>query len=211
LLSCAQYVPCPEDTEMYKVVLQIYVKMKQPAEALAVALKINSTDSIREVLNGCEDATLKKQLCFILGRHHQFDFDPEDEELADIISQSTLSEHFVNLGRELDVAEAKTPEDIYKTHLVEARFTSNVDSARKNLADTFVNAFVNAGFGQDKLMSTDGAKWVFRNKDHGMLSATASLGMILQWDVLNGINKMDKYTHMKVTSALREAFLFRIS
>ena len=28
-----------------------------------------------------------------------------------------------------------------------------VDSARQNLASTFVNAFVNAGFGQDKLMT----------------------------------------------------------
>jgi hypothetical protein len=28
-----------------------------------------------------------------------------------------------------------------------------VDSARANLASTFVNAFVNAGFGQDKLVT----------------------------------------------------------
>ena len=28
-----------------------------------------------------------------------------------------------------------------------------IDSARQNLASTFVNAFVNAGFGQDKLVS----------------------------------------------------------
>ena len=30
-----------------------------------------------------------------------------------------------------------------------------VDSARANLAATFVNAFVNAGFGTDKLMTTE--------------------------------------------------------
>ena len=29
-----------------------------------------------------------------------------------------------------------------------------VDSARANLAATFVNAFVNAGFGQDKLLTS---------------------------------------------------------
>ena len=30
--------------------------------------------------------------------------------------------------------------------------TANVDSARGNLVGTFVNAFINAGFGNDKLM-----------------------------------------------------------
>ena len=40
-------------------------------------------------------------------------------------------------------------------HLVEGRAASGpaVDSARQNLASTFVNAFVNAGFGTDKLMA----------------------------------------------------------
>ena len=48
----------------------------------------------------------------------------------------------------------------------------NVDSARANLAGTFVNAFVNAGFGNDKLMvdAPEGASYVYKNKDHGMLS-----------------------------------------
>jgi len=54
--------------------------------------------------------------------------------------------------------EPKTPEDIYKTNLTENRnaFGANVDSARNNLASTFVNAFVNAAFGQDKLMTDEG-------------------------------------------------------
>jgi hypothetical protein len=54
--------------------------------------------------------------------------------------------------------EAKTPEDIYKTSSTDNRntFGANVDSARNNLASTFVNAFVNAAFGQDKLMTDEG-------------------------------------------------------
>ena len=45
----------------------------------------------------------------------------------------------------------------------------NVDSARGNLAGTFVNAFVNAGFGNDKLMvdAEEGNSWIYKNKDHG--------------------------------------------
>lgn len=43
------------------------------------------------------------------------------------------------------------PQDVYKTHLTEGRAPAGaaaVDSARQNLASTFVNAFVNAAFGQ---------------------------------------------------------------
>ena len=47
--------------------------------------------------------------------------------------------------------------------------SANVDSARGNLAGTFVNAFVNAGFGNDKLMvnAEEGNSWIYKNKDHG--------------------------------------------
>lgn len=44
---------------------------------------------------------------------------------------------------------------------------SQVDSARMNLASSFVNGFVNAAFGQDKLLTEDGNKWLYKNKDHG--------------------------------------------
>lgn len=46
---------------------------------------------------------------------------------------------------------------VYKTHLVEGRAPAGpaVDSARANLAATFVNAFVNAGFGTDKLVTPE--------------------------------------------------------
>lgn len=73
--------------------------------------------------------------------------------------------------------EPKTPEEVYKTWLESAGSALRpsllaehpVDSARQNLSATFVNAFVNAGFGKDKLVTTeDGNKWMYKNKDHGM-------------------------------------------
>uniref|UniRef100_A0A671PZW9 26S proteasome non-ATPase regulatory subunit 2 n=1 Tax=Sinocyclocheilus anshuiensis TaxID=1608454 RepID=A0A671PZW9_9TELE len=94
--------------------------------------------------------------------------------------------------------EPKVPDDIYKTHLENNRFGSSgsqVDSARMNLASSFVNGFVNAAFGQDKLLTEDGNKWLYKNKDHGMLSAAASLGMILLWDVDGGLTQIDKYLY----------------
>jgi len=98
--------------------------------------------------------------------------------------------------------DAKTPEDIYKSHLAETGGFSRrrdsggaqVDSARANLASTFVNAFVNAGFGQDKLMTPDN-EWLYKNKDHGMLSAAASLGLILLWNVEEGLTQIDKFLY----------------
>lgn len=42
--------------------------------------------------------------------------------------------------------------EIFQAHLLDGRASAgaSVDSARQNLAATFVNAFVNAGFGQVK-------------------------------------------------------------
>ena len=39
-----------------------------------------------------------------------------------------------------------------------------VDSALGNLASSFVNGFVNCGFGVDKLLTEDGNKWLYKNK-----------------------------------------------
>jgi 26S proteasome regulatory subunit N1 len=128
---------------------------------------------------------------------HQICLETDDGELSEIMSNAKLSEHFLYMGKELDALEPKTPEDIFKTHLTENRstLTQNVDSARKNLASTFVNGFVNAGFGTDKLMTTEGNKWLYKNKDHGMLSAAASLGLIYLWNADEGLNQVDKYLY----------------
>jgi len=125
------------------------------------------------------------------------------ESLNGLIGNERLSEFFLNLGRDLDVVEAKKPEDIYKSHLSEtAGFKRsggggdrNVDSARANLASTFVNGFVNAGFCADKLLTVPDADWLYKNKDHGMLSATASIGQIMMWNVEEGLTAIDKYLY----------------
>merc|ERR1712238_569601 len=73
---------------------------------------------------------------------------------------------------------------------------TQVDSARANLASTFVNAFVNAGFGEDKLMTNNpDNERMNKNKDHGMMSAAASLGSILLWNVDEGLAIIDKFLY----------------
>jgi len=110
------------------------------------------------------------------------------EDLQDILFNSRLSNHFKQFGKELGVLDPKSLEDVYKSHLetssmsnvnplgithssfpIKGSSTASVDSARGNLAGTFVNAFVNAGFGNDKLMveAEEGNSWIYKNKDHG--------------------------------------------
>ena len=65
---------------------------------------------------------MKKQLAFILGRQQIIwnvsEVNGEDpDELTNIMSNSHLTSNILALARELDIMEAKSPEDIYKTYL----------------------------------------------------------------------------------------------
>ena len=75
-----------------------------------------------------------------------------------------------------------------------------MDSARQNLSKTFVNAFVNAGFCSDKLMTVaegvDGG-WLFKNREHGRISTAASIGLIHLWDNATGTNELEKYSSLE--------------
>ncbi|CRK88092.1 CLUMA_CG001877, isoform A [Clunio marinus] len=202
LQSCVPYVPDPENVSILKCALNLSRKFKQYTQAMRLALSLNDKKIIEEIFLACPDLGTQKQLAFMLGRQQVFLELPEgsndNEELVDIMSNSHLNNHFLNLARELDIMEPKTPEDVYKSHLDNSRApfgSSQIDSARQNLAASFVNGFVNAGFGNDKLLMEDGNKWLYKNKEHGMFSATASLGLILLWDVDGGLTPIDKYLY----------------
>lgn len=204
LLGCVAYVPEPEDTVLLTTCYKIYTKFDQAQLALRCAIQLNNMDLIQEVFNNCTDTLVRKQLSFLLARQQIFweldgDKIEEADELREIMNNSRLSPNFLNLARELDIMEPKVPEDIYKTHLETNRpsYQAQVDSARQNLAASFVNGFVNSGFGQDKLMSDDKEAnvWIHKNKDHGIMSTTATLGLISLWDVEVGLTQIDKYLY----------------
>uniref|UniRef100_A0A3Q3W0T5 26S proteasome non-ATPase regulatory subunit 2 n=1 Tax=Mola mola TaxID=94237 RepID=A0A3Q3W0T5_MOLML len=202
LTSCVSYVPEPENSALLRCALNIFRKFSRYPEALRLALMLNDVELVENIFTSCKDIVIQKQMAFMLGRHGMFlelNEDVEDyEDLTEIMSNVQLNSNFLALARELDIMEPKVPDDIYKTHLENNRFGgsgSQVDSARMNLASSFVNGFVNAAFGQDKLLTDDGNKWLYKNKDHGMLSAAASLGMILLWDVDGGLTQIDKYLY----------------
>lgn len=204
LLGCVSYVPEPEDTVLLTTCYKIYLKFDQAQLALRCAIQLNDMDLIQKVFNGCNDLQVRKQLSFLLARQQIFweldgDKIEEADDLREIMNNSRLSPNFLNLARELDIMEPKVPEDIYKSHLELNRpsYQAQVDSARQNLAASFVNGFVNSGFGQDKLMSDDKEAnvWIHKNKDHGIMSTTATLGLISLWDVEVGLTQIDKYLY----------------
>jgi 26S proteasome regulatory subunit N1 len=194
---------------MLETAMEIYKKQGRYWDALRVVLRMNRKEDIADLLKACTDPLMRKQMCLLLGRHRVY-FDAEEngvqdddvEKLNQLIGNETMSEQFLKLAKDLDVMDAKTPEDIYKSHLAETGGFSRrrdiggapVDSARANLASTFVNAFVNAGFGEDKLM-TPNNDWLYKNKDHGMMSAAASLGMLMLWNVEEGLTQIDKFLY----------------
>lgn len=202
LTSCVPYVADPENTTLLQTALLLFRKFKQYPQALRLAMQLNDHSLIEEIFVCCPDSDVQKQLAFMLARQQIYieipESTPEYEDLIEIMANCHLNNHFLNLARELDIMDPKTPEDVYKSHLENSRPPfggSQVDSARQNLAASFVNGFVNAAFGQDKLLMEDGNKWLYKNKEHGMLSATASLGLVLLWDVDGGLTPIDKYLY----------------
>ncbi|KAJ8905956.1 hypothetical protein NDN08_002457 [Rhodosorus marinus] len=195
LTSCSNYVAEPEDAQILNTACSLYRKVKKYPQAVRIALRIGDMALVKSIYASCDDRVMKKQLAFDLARQNVLLEDESDAELENIMMNTKLSEQFLSLAKDLEVVEAKTPEDIYKLHLLDSRQPPQHDSARVNLASTFVNAFVNMGFGNDKLVLDDYARWIHRNKEHGMMSASASLGMILLWDVDGGLSKIDKHMY----------------
>jgi 26S proteasome regulatory subunit N1 len=136
-------------------------------------------------------------MAILLGRHQIF-LEMEDEKLAELNSNVHLHQYFRSLARELDIMEPKTPEAVYKAHLETGRpfATQQPDVKRQDLAASFVNGFVNCGFGVDKMLGGDGeaaAKWFQKNKEYAVMSAAASMGLIHRWDVDNGLTQCDPF------------------
>lgn len=205
LLKCGDYLGDDEEVAVaLEVAFNLYLANKAYPDALRTALRIAGPDvntRLTRVFAECADRGVRLQLGYMLGRARvDFETDPSAPDaaaLAGAIGNQSLSSLFMTVARDLDVMEAKTPEDVYKSHLAGERergaVESTLSSSRANLASTYVNAFVNAGYGNDKLLSLDDSDWVFsKNKDSGMMAAAASVGLLNLWDE-SAISKLDKY------------------
>jgi len=200
MLSTVPLLTFPDNDKFLTTAYQIYRKYNQYTQAIVVAIRLNNRDLIEETFNSTKDKAIRRQMAFLIARQRiWFDVSEDDDsELQECLSNTRLSDYYKALGKELNILDPKTPDDIYKTHLESSRTAglTNTDSARHNLASAFVNGFVNAGFGNDKLMLNSDNKnsWVWKTKDEGMLSTSASLGMLMLWDAEMGLDKIDPYT-----------------
>ena len=205
MVSMVNLLTYPEDQQFLRTAHDIYKQYIKLPQAMVLAIRLNDLELIHKDFESTTDVAMKKQMALLVARQ-QIWLDPpseadEDQDLIDSLSNAKLSDHFKSLAKELNILDPKMPEDIYKSHLESTRTAglTNVDSARHNLASAFVNAFTNAGFGSDKMMlgAAAGEKtaWVYKTKDDGMMSTAASMGMLLRWDIENGLDQIDKYTY----------------
>jgi 26S proteasome regulatory subunit N1 len=200
LLKCASYTGDEDDARAsLTTAYTIYLAHGAHAAALLTALRLGGEgqqERLAALFAACAgDAGMRRQLAHILGRQ-RVNFSTGEDALDAIIGNTGLSVGFAALARELDVVESKSPEDVYKSHLSgEARRGEEgvqLGSARGNLANSYVNGFVNAGSGRDKLLTPPGAQWPFQNKDHGKTAAVASLGLLHLWNDTE-MSALDKY------------------
>lgn len=209
MVSMVNVLTFPEDKTFLQTAHDIYKQYNKLPQAMVLAIRLNDLDLIHQDYESTTDLALKKQMAILVARQQIWLEPPSDSEensdadeaLTECLSNTKLPDYFKGLAKELNILEPKLPEDIYKTHLESSRTAgmTNLDSARHNLASSFVNAFINAGFGSDKLLLTGDndskSSWVWKTKDDGMISATASMGMLLRWDIEIGLDKIDKFTY----------------
>lgn len=201
MVTMVNLLTYPEDRHFLRTAHDIYMQYNKFTQAVVLAIRLNDTDLIKSDIDVTEDMSVKKQMAFLVARQRiwlDFALD-ENDALVECASNTHLAKHFQLLAKELNTNEPKMPEDIYKTHLESNRAAglTNVDSARHNLASAFVNAFTNAGLSNDKMMLVEGDKgpWVWKTKDDGMMSTAASVGMLVQWNVEDGLDKIDRFTY----------------
>ncbi|KAF8206006.1 hypothetical protein K438DRAFT_1817694 [Mycena galopus ATCC 62051] len=186
MIRCVNLLPPPDDISFLRTAHKIYVQHCKFPEALTLAIRLGDPELIREDFNAPGNPLMKRQFTFLARAQTPIEWlwtpseNPDKEinieeefpeDLRECLSNTHMSTHFRDFGEELGVTDPKSLEDVYKAHLENTRpnTLANVDSAHGNLAGTFVNVFVNAGFGNDKLMveAEEGNSWVYRNKEHG--------------------------------------------
>ncbi|KAL9061160.1 MAG: hypothetical protein Q9162_000305 [Coniocarpon cinnabarinum] len=197
----------PDNDDFIRTAHTVYRKYNRLPQAMTLAIRLNDSELIKSDLAATDDSILRRQLGLQVSRQRiALDLPEgiEDDQLEETLNNTHLHEHYKNMGKELNVLDPKSTQDIYKTHLESSRTAgiTNVDSARHNLASAFVNGLVNAGFGNDKMMlvgqeeaNTRDESWVWKTKDDGRISTAASIGLLEMWDIDAGLQTVDRYSH----------------
>lgn len=124
MIACVPLLPQPDDVMFLRTAHAIYVKFSKFPESLSVAIRLNDRDLIKQDFHAPANPVMQRQLAFLLARAQipkEWVFPDESEEipedLLDCLSNTKLSQHFKDFGKELGVLEPKSLEDVYKSHL----------------------------------------------------------------------------------------------
>lgn len=128
-----------------------------------------------------------------------------EDEVKDAIGNCMRHKHYRALAQEVGVDEPKSSEQVYKTKLTdESRLASRVreeqvrlDSARANLAASYVSGFVNLALGRDKVITEKddhGREWWQRQKGNGMTAAAGAHALLHLWDY-EALNEAERFTN----------------
>lgn len=212
------------------------VALKMDDDTLAKSLFLPSSEGASIASSDADrEATVieKQQMALLLGRHRSH-LSLEGQEpaiLESLAANRGLSEQIQTAARAMDLSAARSVEEVTggvaaarKAQAAGANGLSSLfglnnsnagaagaaESARGNLASTFVNGFVHMAHGHDKLMdpapseaptssasanansgSDARGEWLRRNRGPGLLCAAASQGLVRLWDVDEGINRLD--------------------
>lgn len=190
----------------------MYTKFGKLIEALCCAMKANNVIKINELFNSTTDgyffiefkivyhvvcSAKKLQMALMLGRQQIF-LDIDNFALSQLNANGQLHRHFLAFARELDLMTPKTPEEVYKAHLEPTRpFNTQQmkNTPLQNLASSFVNGFVNSGFGTDAFFKNDKStgEWLGKHKDWAAFSTAATFGLIHHWNV-DSLNNFENHT-----------------
>ena len=136
MLACVPLLPPQDDVAFLRTVHSVYEKFARWPEALAVALRLNDPELVRADFTAPGNPAMRKQLAFILARAGtpvQWLLSTTDdgegeqvvedlpEDLQEILYNTKLSEHFRSFGKDVGVGDAKSLEDVYKSHLENSR------------------------------------------------------------------------------------------
>lgn len=181
-------LPYPDNDRFLRTAFDIYEQYKQYTRAMVIAIRLNDQKLLRKIFDATDDKAIRWQMAFLMARQRTpFEFRPEelsdDITLEDCFNNVDLAKYFKSLGEELNILDPKSPADIYKAHLKQhTGMSGHSDPDDELLADSFVNALVNAGFGTNSNVPADQAK----SKPHVSMNIAASHGLLNLWDMKNG-------------------------
>lgn len=137
MIRCVNLLPPPDDISFLRTAHKIYVQQSKFPDALSLSIRLADPALVRADFKAPGNPLMKRQLAFLLARAQiplqwlkeegdEGDFgDDLPEDLLECMSNTRLSAQLREFGKEMGVLDAKSLEDVYKSHLEQTRESSS--------------------------------------------------------------------------------------